>query len=106
MRPVNSVPPSLSLVIPAFNEADRIVQPLCNMGRYLQEKYPDSEIVVVDDGSTDRTASVVQEAAARISLPLRLFRYAENRGKVEEKWRFGKSRIVGPYLGRVPRMDS
>jgi glycosyltransferase involved in cell wall biosynthesis len=58
-------PISLSIVIPAMNEEERIGESL----RALQEQLPASagpwEILVVDDGSTDRTAEVVAAAAAR-----------------------------------------
>lgn len=71
-------PPSLSIVIPAYNEAERLTSTL----RAL-EAHPasvEAEIVVVDDGSSDRTAEVAHSIldgrpdAQVISL-------AENRGK-------------------------
>ena len=49
-------PPSLSVVIPAYNEAERLPPTLARVNAYLSGRGLDYEIVVVDDGSTDRTA--------------------------------------------------
>ncbi|HEY7034444.1 MAG TPA: dolichyl-phosphate beta-glucosyltransferase [Thermomicrobiales bacterium] len=50
--------PSLSLVIPAFNEAHRIRQTLQSARDYLQTQPYESEILVVDDGSLDQTGTI------------------------------------------------
>jgi dolichyl-phosphate beta-glucosyltransferase len=72
---------ALSLVIPAFNEADRLPPFLETVRPYLNEAHGDSyEVIVVDDGSRDRTAELVEEAAHNWPQ-LRLVRHAENRGK-------------------------
>ena len=56
--------PFLSIVIPAYNEAERLPATLTQLGTFLRgEGYP-AEIVVVDDGSTDGTPAVVREGAA------------------------------------------
>jgi glycosyltransferase involved in cell wall biosynthesis len=57
--------PSLSIVIPAHNEAENIVGTLSNVTSALSTLPIDAEILVIDDGSTDGTASVVQSNAAR-----------------------------------------
>lgn len=53
---------SLSIVIPAKNEATSIGQVV----KLACEHYPDAEIIVVDDGSTDDTADVAQAAGAQV----------------------------------------
>lgn len=71
---------SLSVVVPAYNEQERIVSTLRRTLEYLAEQHPDSEVVVVDDGSRDETAARVEELAAdepRLSLIV----LPENRGK-------------------------
>lgn len=50
--------PSVSVVIPAYNEGKVIEKTIHSI---LQSDYPDFEILVVDDGSTDHTASVIQK---------------------------------------------
>ena len=48
--------PAFSLVIPAFNEAERIGETLRDVIDYLRKISPESEIIVVNDGSTDATS--------------------------------------------------
>jgi glycosyltransferase involved in cell wall biosynthesis len=54
--------PSLSIVIPAKNESGAIGDVVAR----AVEKYPEAEIIVVDDGSTDDTASVAEGAGAKV----------------------------------------
>ncbi|MGB5689920.1 MAG: glycosyltransferase family 2 protein [Woeseiaceae bacterium] len=54
--------PSLSIVIPAKNEAGAIGTVVAR----AVESYPDAEVIVVDDGSTDDTASVAEGAGAKV----------------------------------------
>jgi len=50
--------PSLSILIPAYNEQTRIVSTLNEISRFFREKGEPVEILVIDDGSTDNTARV------------------------------------------------
>src|SRR5690349_43175 len=52
---------SLSVVIPAYNEAARLGNTLTAVVNYLRQSWPDAEVIVVDDGSTDHTASLARE---------------------------------------------
>jgi dolichyl-phosphate beta-glucosyltransferase len=70
----------LSVVIPAYNEQARLGPTLRAVVRYLEAEKPDFEIVVVDDGSTDRTSSVVREMAAE-EPRIRLVELGANAGK-------------------------
>ena len=72
----------LSIIIPAYNESGRIVQTLENTISYLNKQDYESEIIVVSDGSTDTTKSVVENvfhSGEKISL--KVFGYHPNRGK-------------------------
>lgn len=53
---------SLSIVIPAKNEAAAIAKVV----ELARERYPDAEIIVVDDGSTDATAETARTAGAKV----------------------------------------
>lgn len=70
--------PRLSIVIPAFNEAERLGPTLERVLAYLAGLPAGAEVLVVDDGSTDGTATVAQRFADR---GVRLVRLAANRGK-------------------------
>ncbi len=70
----------LSVVIPAFNEEQRLPKAVAAVTAYLTKQTYASEIIVVDDGSTDGTANVVQELI-RTHRDLKLLRLDENQGK-------------------------
>lgn len=57
--------PALSVVIPAFNEADRLPTSLAQLRAYLEGRQEPCEVLVVDDGSTDGTAEVVADWSRR-----------------------------------------
>jgi dolichyl-phosphate beta-glucosyltransferase len=59
-NPILLMPPILSIVIPAYNESARLGKSLEIIFRYLIENYPESEVIVVDDGSTDDTIAVAE----------------------------------------------
>jgi dolichyl-phosphate beta-glucosyltransferase len=72
--------PLISIVIPAYNESARIGKALAEVLRCVHDRDWQAEILVVNDGSTDRTAAIVQELAE--SHPeVRLLSNPENRGK-------------------------
>lgn len=70
---------SVSLIIPAYNEANCISQAVAEADLALAELGGDYEIVVIDDGSSDGTAEVVA-TAARDRPRVRLLRHPANRG--------------------------
>jgi dolichyl-phosphate beta-glucosyltransferase len=72
--------PSLSVVIPAYNEAERIAPTLVDVAAWLEPRFPSVEIFVVDDGSTDATRAVVR-GLARTLPAVRLLEGDVNRGK-------------------------
>lgn len=74
------MPPSLSLVVPAYNEQNRLKDTLPIMYAYLREHFPQFELLVVDDGSTDSTPAIVEEFV-RQHPEVRLISYRPNRGK-------------------------
>jgi dolichyl-phosphate beta-glucosyltransferase len=74
-------PLTLSIVIPAYNEERRLPSTLDAVFAWLDgNSYRDAEVLVVDDGSTDSTAALVEARAIQESR-LRLVRNPGNRGK-------------------------
>ena len=73
----------LSIVIPAFNEEERLPASLGAISAYLAARpsAPRVEVLVVDDGSSDATAARAEDAGRRHGLDLRVLRLPKNRGK-------------------------
>jgi dolichyl-phosphate beta-glucosyltransferase len=72
---------SLSLIIPAYNEEKRLPGTLDKVFAYLAaSSWASPEVIVVDDGSRDGTAALVEKASAKWPS-LRLVRNPGNRGK-------------------------
>ena len=72
--------PYLSIVIPAFNESARIEQTLGRVMECVEARSWDAEVLVVDDGSSDGTAEIVERWMQRFAR-LHLVRNPGNRGK-------------------------
>src|SRR4051812_38353696 len=73
---------SLSIVIPAFNEATRLGDSLRTVFEYLNQNTPKSEVIVVDDGSGDDTPDVAEKSFAhKGNVEARVIRNRENKGK-------------------------
>jgi len=70
---------SLSVVLPAFNEKDNIEECLNNVYKYLKSRFTKFEIIVVDDGSTDNTASIVSKHQKSKKM-IKLVKHGRNRG--------------------------
>ena len=69
-----------SLILPAFNERARLAPTLDTVLSYVSQQHWKAEIIVVDDGSTDRTADIVREYTRRNPI-VRLVQNPGNRGK-------------------------
>ncbi|OIN98370.1 hypothetical protein AUJ67_08705 [Candidatus Desantisbacteria bacterium CG1_02_49_89] len=71
---------NLSVIIPVYNESDRILPALDKVVPYLSGKGITWEVIIVDDGSTDNTAQLVEKYAAG-SSGVKLLANSRNRGK-------------------------
>src|SRR3989338_6741915 len=70
----------LSIIIPAYNEEKRLVKTLVEVGEYVSNQQYQSEIIVIDDGSTDMTKEIVIGLKNKIKN-LHLISNAVNCGK-------------------------
>jgi glycosyltransferase involved in cell wall biosynthesis len=68
-------PPVLSVVVPAFNEAARILRTINDIRQEMTRLEVDAELIVVDDGSVDETAAIVADVA-RTDVRVKLVRTA------------------------------
>lgn len=72
--------PLVTIIIPAFNEGDGLAQRLDTLSEFVRlDTKHEFEIIVVDDGSSDETYAIAQNAA-RTSRMLRVLQHKENRG--------------------------
>jgi dolichyl-phosphate beta-glucosyltransferase len=76
--PSHPAPPELSVVIPAYNEGERLGSSLRRILDHLRQRHLDHELLVVDDGSRDATANAAGTFAGE---GVRVLRLPENRGK-------------------------
>jgi dolichyl-phosphate beta-glucosyltransferase len=71
----------LSVVIPAYNEEQRLKLSLDKMHAYLNSKAFQYEVIVVDDGSTDDTRQSALESSLCLAGKLKLLKNGQNKGK-------------------------
>jgi glycosyltransferase involved in cell wall biosynthesis len=72
--------PYLSIIVPAYNEAERISETLLAMDKYLSTVEYSYEIIVVNDGSTDNTAAIVRNME-KLVKNIKLIDIKQNGGK-------------------------
>jgi len=70
--------PVLSIVVPAFNEAERIGSSIRQIDAFMRKSPVPCELIVVDDGSSDNTSEIVRRVPVE---NLRLVRNGVNHGK-------------------------
>jgi biofilm PGA synthesis N-glycosyltransferase PgaC len=75
-----SDPPPLSVIVAAHNEAQRIGKRVAELSRLAAAAHPESEVIIVSDGSTDETAQIVRASAA---TNVRLIELTANQGKAQ-----------------------
>ena len=74
--------PQISIVIPAFDEASRLSEPLERVVDYLKTEKVNAELLVVDDGSSDDTAATAEATLKQHpEICYRVLSYTPNRGK-------------------------
>lgn len=86
----------LSLVIPAYNEAESLPELLAWIARVCEPRFSAYEVLVIDDGSTDGTWAVLQQL--RETYPqLRAIRFSRNYGKSAALY-IGFQRALGQVI--------
>jgi len=72
---------NLSIIIPVYNEAEKIRNDIITLSSYLMEKHISGEIIISDDASTDDTIKIASETSINESIPLSVISTGEHRGK-------------------------
>src|SRR5688572_19381146 len=78
--PMHGPATQITVVVPAYNEADRLPRTLHDLVRFAAADGRRFEIIVVDDGSVDATSAMVA-GFGRDNPEVRLIRLPRNRGK-------------------------
>ncbi|MGI8812883.1 MAG: dolichyl-phosphate beta-glucosyltransferase [Pyrinomonadaceae bacterium] len=74
--------PSVSIIVPAFDEQERLGGSIAEILSYVADSGIAAELIVVDDGSHDRTKQVAETAFSDFpNADARVIRYEQNRGK-------------------------
>lgn len=74
--------PEISIIIPAFEEQDRLSDSVRKIFEYLKSENLLGELIIVDDGSKDKTAEIGEKTCAEFpEIPSKVIRYEKNRGK-------------------------
>lgn len=72
----------VSIIMPAFDEEDRLGVSVLRILSYMRDRDLDAELIIVDDGSNDNTKAAAEAACAKFpEIPSKVIRYAQNRGK-------------------------
>src|SRR5689334_3668932 len=91
----------LSLVVPAYNEAEKIAKDIEKAAEFLSLQPYESELLIVDDGSRDATFKKAQAAAGlstRPNVTINVLNYGANRGK-GYAIRHGMTKASGEIVG-------
>lgn len=77
---MTSAAPDLSIIIPAYNEESRLPETLAKIAAYICASKRNTEVLVVDDGSTDATVAAAEGMRDKFSA-MRVISNGVNRGK-------------------------
>lgn len=87
--------PFLSIIIPAYNEESRLPETLNKVGSFLHEQSYTSEVLVVDNNSTDKTAEIIQDYSDQFSFIRGTFEKDPGKGAAV---RCGMKQAQGEFL--------
>jgi glycosyltransferase involved in cell wall biosynthesis len=89
--------PHISVVIPTYNRAHIIGRALASV---LSQSYPASEVIVVDDGSTDNTAEVIGQFGGKVRL------VHQNHGGPSRARNLGVAEAASPWIAFLDSDDA
>jgi dolichyl-phosphate beta-glucosyltransferase len=73
--------PEVSIIVPAYNEDTLIINTLDGLQSYMRTRSENYEVIIVDDGSQDKTVSLIRDWQKSNSVELKLLMNQTNMGK-------------------------
>lgn len=92
---LDRAPRRVSAVVPNFNYARFLPE---RLGTILGQTYPVSELVILDDASTDESRVVIEQQLAHIDIPVTVIANATNSGSVFRQWLKGAEAATGDFV--------
>jgi phenylacetate-CoA ligase len=86
----------VSIIVPCRNEAENVLELAERVGALLQTRQLAGELILVDDGSTDHTAALIDDVAARKPF-VKVAHHPRNLG-IPAAWRSGLALATGRYV--------
>lgn len=93
----------LSVVVPAYKQTNTIIEDLTHIQEVLNHIKHDYELIVVNDGSPDKTYEKMQEFYKNHATPkekVKIINYDKNQGKGYAV-KYGMSKSTGDYIGFI-----
>jgi phenylacetate-CoA ligase len=87
----------LSIVIPCLNEEENVIELLERVNSALAPSNVFFEVVMVDDGSTDKTSSLSRKFAKQIGMKIQVVQHSETKG-IFQSWKTGSEAANGDFL--------
>ena len=78
--------PSISIIIPAYNEEENVEWVIINSLKYLPKYFKDYEIIIIDNGSTDNTGKIIDKISQK---------YKEVKGIHQKNGGYSKAMLTG-----------
>ncbi|NIJ54974.1 glycosyltransferase family 2 protein [Dyadobacter arcticus] len=85
----------VSIVVPTFNRETRIIFTLQTL---INQSYRNIEVIIVDDGSTDRSEKIISAYIDENKLQQRVYYYKKKNGGAPSARNYGYQRAKGKYL--------
>ncbi|MEN8192282.1 MAG: glycosyltransferase [Bacteroidota bacterium] len=71
----------LSIIIPAFNESEKIKKDIIAANQFIRDNFDSGEVIIVDDGSSDDTFEAANSLKSDVTSKLNIIRLNQNSGK-------------------------
>ena len=92
---LGKAPPKVSVIVPNYNYARYLSARLRTI---LAQTFPISELIVLDDASTDDSLDVIEKELAHVDIPVRVVVNSENSGSVFQQWLKGAEMARGDFI--------